>query len=156
MRIAYYGLNIQLNPALAPLRSLSQPSLAAFLTFSQRLLRFDSIYCLNLAEVDENRTHQGRDTPRIGFEDREPHQRTNYLRNIFRGILRLLGYFFNIKFFNSQEQLKLQKSGHQFFHPQQRNHAPLPTGQLLELPPGYAEFRYSDHPHYGLSSPHPD
>ena len=34
-----------------------------------------------LAEVDENRTHQGRDTPRIGFEDREPHQRTNYLRN---------------------------------------------------------------------------
>ena len=36
-----------------------------------------------MAEVDENRTHQGRDTPRIGFEDREPHQRTNYLRNLF-------------------------------------------------------------------------
>ncbi|PLX98387.1 MAG: hypothetical protein C0622_11665 [Desulfuromonas sp.] len=33
-----------------------------------------------MAEVDVNRTHQGRDTPPIGFEDRAPHQRTNYLQ----------------------------------------------------------------------------
>ncbi len=38
-----------------------------------------------MAEVDENRTHQGRDTPRIGFEDREPHQRTNYLHDKLKG-----------------------------------------------------------------------
>jgi len=35
-----------------------------------------------LAEVDVNRTHQGRDAPPIGFEDRAPHQRTNYLREL--------------------------------------------------------------------------
>ena len=34
-----------------------------------------------MAEVDVNRTHQGRVAPPIGFEDREPHQRTNYLPN---------------------------------------------------------------------------
>jgi len=39
---AHYGLNIVFKPALAPLRSLAQPSLAAHLTFSQRSLRFES------------------------------------------------------------------------------------------------------------------
>ena len=38
-----------------------------------------------MAEVDVNRTHQGRDTPPIGFEDREPHQRTNYLHGKLAG-----------------------------------------------------------------------
>lgn len=34
--------------------------------------------CRELAGVDGNRTHQGRDTPPIGFEDRARHQATNY------------------------------------------------------------------------------
>jgi len=48
-----------------------------------------------LAEVDENRTHQGRDTPPIGFEDREPHQRADYLLVIVTGILRAISNFLN-------------------------------------------------------------
>lgn len=31
-----------------------------------------------MAGVDVNRTHRGRDTPPIGFEDRERHQATDY------------------------------------------------------------------------------
>ena len=39
---AYYVSRFTLLPALAPLRSLPQPSLAAYLTSSQRSLRFES------------------------------------------------------------------------------------------------------------------
>jgi len=54
-----------------------------------------------LAEVDENRTHQGRDAPPIGFEDREPHQRTNYLRSYYicAGDSTFIGVFLQPKIF---------------------------------------------------------
>jgi len=89
-----------------------------------------------MAEVDENRTHQGRDTPRIGFEDREPHQRTNYLRNFTSGILRLLDVFFNIKFLvknliNTLKLLMNQIDEPLSFHPLHKNHALLRAKQLL-------------------------
>lgn len=51
-----------------------------------------------MAEVDGSRTHLGRDAPHIGFEDRAPHQRTNYLRDYFFGILRVLLIDFNRNF----------------------------------------------------------
>ncbi len=91
-QIAYFVEHILCPPAQAPLRSLTRPSLATLLTLSQRSLRFDSHLLkvkrahslmgadpFNLAEVDENRTHRGRDTPPIGFEDRERHQSAGYL-----------------------------------------------------------------------------
>ena len=50
-------------------------------SFYTDLTTFLDCIGLILAEVDVNRTHQGRGTPPIGFEDRAPHQRTNYLQN---------------------------------------------------------------------------
>ena len=42
---------------------------------------FVSATYFKMAEADENRTHLGRDTPHIGFEDRECHQSTCCLRD---------------------------------------------------------------------------
>lgn len=40
------------------------------------------VYVKFLAGVNGNRTHQGRDTPLTGFEDREHHQATTYSLNL--------------------------------------------------------------------------
>ncbi len=43
-----------------------------------------------MAGVDGNRTHRRRDTPSIGFEDRERHQATNYSHLKYCGLVRAI------------------------------------------------------------------
>ena len=59
-----------------------------------KMVTTTTVVTIYLAEIDVNRTHQRRDTPPIGFEDREPHQMTNYLHVYCVSVLYLVNIWF--------------------------------------------------------------
>ena len=60
-----------------------------------------------VAGADGNRTHRGRDTPPIGFEDRARHQTTNYSLNK-HSENRINKYHFILLVVNQYENLLMQ------------------------------------------------